>query len=203
MPTLHEELAMAESLNVDALAEAIVDIGFECTQCGACCTAEENAPHTAIIFPDEVRDLKTAERDWEDIARPMPFGFETGADTLEWALQVDDCGDCTFYADGECSVYEQRPLICQTYPFDIDFEHDDQRISHDHLYASECPGLENDISREDARKLAKQIKQRAITDRRESLAVQEQYSTNPHTTDEPAVYDSEGLKHPDGRIFEP
>ncbi|ELZ44519.1 hypothetical protein C464_13520 [Halorubrum coriense DSM 10284] len=96
----------------------------------------DREPHTATVFPDEVRRVADAAEgesgeayDWRDVARPMPFGLETDADgdpsgeTFEWALATDGCGDCTFYeeSDGEgaCTVHDARPLICRTYPFSV------------------------------------------------------------------------------------
>jgi hypothetical protein len=164
MESLERELARARDLDVAALADAIETIGFECTRCGACCTAEggcgddaaesdsagtvddgveahsdatgddagdEDAdPHTATVFPDEVRELQAATgEEWRDVARPMPYGLDAGADgpegeTFEWALQTDGCGDCTFYREddagvGACTVHADRPLICRTYPFSV------------------------------------------------------------------------------------
>ena len=73
----------------------------------------------------------------------MPYGVEEGPDgpegeTFEWAIQTDACGDCAFYeeeeasetphGDGEavgedgtgaCTVHENRPRICRTYPFSV------------------------------------------------------------------------------------
>jgi hypothetical protein len=88
-------------------------------------------PHTATVFPDEVRRLQEATGDdWRDVARPMPYGLTADADdapsgeTFEWALQTDACGDCTFYEEdadgtGACGVHADRPLICRTYPFSV------------------------------------------------------------------------------------
>ena len=78
-PSLETELARARDLDVDALADAIESIGFECTRCGACCKGYETCDaddgttdadgtsdghrddgreaHTATVFPDEVRRL--------------------------------------------------------------------------------------------------------------------------------------------------
>jgi len=124
---LEVELERARDLDVAALADAIETIGFECTRCGACCKSEEDDPHTATVFPDEVRTVQAAggdgetgerdhrsgetasgprlqnSRDWRDVARPMPYGLdedETG-ETFEWALQTDACGDCAFYEEDE------------------------------------------------------------------------------------------------------
>ncbi|MFD1571638.1 YkgJ family cysteine cluster protein [Halorubrum laminariae] len=92
-------------------------------------------PHTATVFPDEVRAVADAAEDafgeaydWRDVARPMPFGLsedggEPSGETFEWALATDDCGDCTFYEEtdgrGACAVHDSRPLICRTYPFSV------------------------------------------------------------------------------------
>ena len=89
MESLEEELAAARAIDVDEVAAAIESVGFECTRCGACCTADGDQPHTATVFPDEIRTLQDAtDRDWEDVARPRPFGLdETGTgETFEWAL---------------------------------------------------------------------------------------------------------------------
>ena len=127
MQDLEVELERARDLDVAALADAIETIGFECTRCGACCKSEEDDPHTATVFPDEVRTVQAAggddetddrghrsgetasgprsqnSRDWRDVARPMPYGLDedgTG-ETFEWALQTDACGDCAFYEEDE------------------------------------------------------------------------------------------------------
>ncbi|WP_435182967.1 YkgJ family cysteine cluster protein [Halobellus sp. EA9] len=132
-PSLEAELDRARELSVSDLADAIESIGFECTRCGACCKghADENGetePHTATVFPDEIRGIQEAAAeaddggdqtddgddetddvdayDWRDVARPMPYGLpegdgSAGGETFEWALQTDACGDCAFYEEGE------------------------------------------------------------------------------------------------------
>jgi Fe-S-cluster containining protein len=132
MDSLEAELDRARALDVGELADAIEAIGFECTRCGACCKAEtcgegEADPHTATVFPDEIRRLQdTGDYDFRDVARPMPYGLDDDGEgeTFEWALATDGCGDCTFYAEdddgtGACTVHGDRPLICRTYPFSV------------------------------------------------------------------------------------
>lgn len=125
MEDLEEALERARELDPEALADSIQEIGFECTRCGHCCTGEDGDPHTATIFPQEVRSIVDATgEDWDDVARPIPYGLEDGTgETFEWALQTDDCEDCRFLADrGDrtaCTIYSARPLLCQTYPFSV------------------------------------------------------------------------------------
>ena len=210
MDSLDAELERARALDVSTLADAIEELGFECTRCGACCKGH-GEEHTATVFPDEVRDLTTDERDWRDVARPMPFGLSDGPDgpvgeTFEWALQVDDCGDCTFYRDGDgdesgsCTVYGDRPLICQTYPFSVGLgttePWGDVVAAEGPVRAHECEGLGREIPRADAESLARTLKERAVRELEEAIAVVEAYE--PTGTDGVVVHDSEGAKRPDG-----
>lgn len=242
--SLEADLAAARDLDPAALADAIETIGFECTRCGACCKAAEPVegdddssgepePHTATVFPDEVRDLQVATAedddfdetyDWRDAARPMPYGIDEGEDgpegeTFEWALQTDSCGDCTFYREaddgtGACSVHGARPLICRTYPFSVvldgngtDGDEADGGAElaqpmgaavdrEGQVRAHECEGLGRDISRADAEELAAALKERAVRELEEAIAVREEYA--PADAEGVVVHDSEGAKRSDG-----
>ncbi len=220
--SLESELDRARSLCTDSLADAIESIGFECTRCGACCTASacdsqdqgepdvtSSEPHTATVFPDEIRDIQSETGDdWRDVARPMPYGLsadgQTGQ-TFEWALQTTGCGDCRFYEESTeglsgCTIYESRPLICQTYPFSIALGGTTQPMgeavdSEGLVRAHECEGLGRTIDRDKAERLALALKTRAIRELEEALQVRDQYEP---VEEEPVVYDSEGPKRPDG-----
>ncbi|MEF8843079.1 MAG: YkgJ family cysteine cluster protein [Haloarculaceae archaeon] len=219
MESFEAELERARDLDITDLADAIETIGFECTRCGACCKGHGENEHTATVFPDEVRALQRAtgespdfdrEYDWRDVARPMPYGLrevdgEPEGETLEWALQTDACGDCTFYAEsdgvGACTVHDSRPLVCATYPFSVDLAGTSQPMGEavdreGSVRAHECEGLGRDIAREDAEGLAAALKQRAIRELEEAIAIRESYE--PAGVDGVVVHDSEGAKRPDG-----
>ena len=183
----------------------------------------ERQEHTATVFPDEVRDLQDATEsfeesyDWRDLARPMPYGVTEGPDgpageTFEWALQTDACGDCAFYAEAEdgtgaCTVHADRPLICRTYPFSVVLEGDEEAPLAQPMGAAvdregpvrahECEGLGRNIDREDAEDLAAAIKERAVRELEEAIAVRDRYEPRPDA-DGVVVHDSEGPKRPDG-----
>lgn len=216
-PDLEHERERVRTVDTDALADAIESIGFACTRCGACCTAhgdEDHDEHTATVFPQEVRELQeTASREWRDVARPIPYGLADGpegleGETFEWALQTDGCGDCAFYAEdengtGACTVHDDRPLICQTYPFSLSLGGTSQPmgepVEEDGLLrAHECEGLGEEISREDAEALAVALKRRAIREIEETIAVSEAYEPADPDQGEIVVHDSEGAKHADG-----
>ncbi|MFD1634826.1 YkgJ family cysteine cluster protein [Haloplanus ruber] len=213
MDSLETELERARSLDVSDLADAIESIGFECTRCGECCKSEADDPHTATVFPDEVRTLQvTTGDDWRDVARPMPYGLSAGPDgpegeTFEWALETDACGDCTFYeereGEGRCTVHEDRPLICETYPFSVALGGTSQPMGEavdeaGVVRAHECEGLGRDISRADAEDLAAALKTRAVRELEEAIGVREAYRPVETDTGEVVVHDSEGPKTPDG-----
>jgi len=215
--SLETELERARELSESELADAIESIGFECTRCGACCKAEtcgsgEGDAHTATVFPDEIRAIQTrADYDWRDVARPMPYGLSDGSgETFEWALQTNSCGDCVFYEEtdgaGGCTIYGDRPLVCQTYPFSVDLGGTSQPMGEavdgeGMVRAHECEGLGRDISRTEAEDLAAALKERAISDLEEAIAVRDTY--DPQETDGSiVVHDSEGPKRPDGSVID-
>jgi len=243
--SLESELERARALDIDDIAASIREIGFECTRCGACCKAEADDPHTATVFPNEVReiqraaagmeapeaagdgdtattgdetepDAETAESyDWRDVARPMPYGISEGpegptGETFEWALATDHCGDCTFYEEAEdgtgaCTVHDDRPLVCQTYPFSVALGGTSQpmgeAVDDDGVVrAHECEGLGRDISESEARELAAALKRRTVREIEEAIAVRDEYE--PTDADGVVVHDSEGAKRPDGTRVE-
>lgn len=214
MDSLEEELARARELDATDLADAIESIGFECTRCGACCTGHGEEEHVATVFPDEVRELTEADeqREWRDVAQPMPYGLKEGnagpeGETFEWSLQAGACGDCTFYEEtdeqGACTVHEDRPLICQTYPFSVALAGTSQPMgeavdAEGMVRAHECEGLGRDIDRKEAEELARALKQRAVRELEEAIGVRDNYEPTGTDPGEVIVHDSEGAKRPDG-----
>ena len=197
-----------DSMTIDEIAVAIETIGFSCTDCGACCRSN-GEDHVATVFPGEIRDIQRASgREWKKVARPMPFGLtetDTG-ETFEWALQSTSCGDCTFYdADatgGGCTIYADRPFICQTYPFQLALPGVTEQSSsvtttEGPVRAFECEGLGRAISPSEARSLAKTLKARAKRELREAESLLESYAVAEGDHDV-IVHDSEGPKRPDG-----
>lgn len=225
MERLEASLERAKALDLAEIAEAIQAIGFECTRCGRCCSGTPEDPHTATVFPAEVRAIRQ-DRDlaWEAVARPMPFGLTDGeGETFEWALQTDPSGDCAFLegADGatQCTVYGDRPLICQTYPFSLSLEavvgeEIEDEIDPGDAYdqavvtesgpvrAHECPGLGTEISRKRATALAETLRERAIQEIEETIGFREAYDPDREFREVTVVHDSEGPKRPTGEIIQ-
>ncbi len=121
----------------------------------------------------------------EEIAVPAPSeDRDTSGNihTFEWILKKN--GDCTFLDKGLCKIYECRPYICSTYPF---------YLLEGQLMVSECEGIGNVISDEDAMKLAALLKERYIADIRESIVLLEKFrGFKPGGRGNLCVHDSKG-----------
>ncbi|APW96306.1 zinc/iron-chelating domain-containing protein [Halobiforma lacisalsi AJ5] len=157
-----------------------------------------------------------SDPEWRDVARPMPYGLEEGdagleGETFEWALQTDGCGDCVFYEEtdgtGACTAHDDRPLICRTYPFSVALAGTSQPMGdavdeEGVVRAHECEGLGRDISRDDAEELAAALKERAVRELEEAIAVRDNYAPADPAPGEVVVHDSEGAKGIDGRPLE-
>jgi len=247
MESLESELDRARDLAVDDLADAIASIGFECTRCGACCKgydpdshggveekatdAADREPHTATVFPDEIRNIGAAgDYDWRDVARPMPYGLddddgEQSGETFEWALQTDACGDCTFYEEredgtGHCGVHDDRPLICRTYPFSVALGGTSQPMGEvvdsvalsAQREAGETGDSEGVVRAHECEGLGRDISRSeaeklaaALKERaiRETKeAIEVRENYEPRDVDGVVVHDSEGQKRPDGKSIE-
>ena len=188
----------AESLDVEEIADVIHDVGFECTDCGDCCTADGEEPLAVTVFPDERRELaEEAELSVEDVSEPSPFGDEAD-ETFEWTVRRDACGDCFFHEDDACSVYGARPSVCRTYPFAVGFDEDvtgeeSVELSGDAtLVVGECEGTGRDITREDALELARAVKRRAVKEELEARKLLDVYETVEPPEGHVVVHDSEG-----------
>ena len=213
---LEEELVAAQMLDVKELAETIVGIGFKCTDCGACSKGGDEE-HTATIFPSEIRKIQNVGKmEWRDIARPMPFGVrenekgELVGETFEWALQIGECGDCSFYREtdgkGMCSIYGFKPLICETYPFSVDLGGSSnpkgevvEKVGD--ILIHECEGVGREIEYKEAMKMAEVLKERTIREIEESIQLVKRYRSLKIGGEKLIVHDSEGAKNGDGKII--
>ena len=209
MEGLESALEAACDVAIDALAAQIQAVGFACTHCGDCCTGTQTAPHTATIFPHEVRAIQAGtDRSWTSVARPMPYGVAHG-ETFEWALATDATGGCVFHdadaSDGGCRVHADRPGVCATYPFSLAVEPEHATAGEPAgaggpLRVQECEGVGAPIDADAARQLARPLRERTIGELIEAAALLDRYDPRPGP--ELVVFDSEGPKDPQGRPLE-
>mgnify|MGYP006269487595 CR=1 FL=1 len=137
-----------EDPDLRALAAEIRAIGFSCRRCGACCRPGPDDSGVVFTSRDEVEALvATGAGSWDEVADPYPEFLSWGdgsAVTFGWCLRHEG-GRCRFLSERSCSRYRARPWICRTYPF---------ALEEGELSVSDCPGLGEPISGEDALALA-------------------------------------------------
>jgi Fe-S-cluster containining protein len=179
--------SLDEAIRIDEseIAKKIISIGYKCQKCGRCCM-EDYGDNTVSIFPFEIRRIsKKTGIKREDIAVPTPSeerDDEGNIHTFEWILKKN--GDCTFHDKALCKIYECRPYICKTYPF---------YLLEGRFMVSECEGLGNTINDEDATKMAALLKERYITEIKESIALLGKFrGFAPSGIGYICVHDSEG-----------
>jgi Fe-S-cluster containining protein len=192
-------LERARTLDVDEIADVIESVGFECTDCGDCCTSEDD-PLAVTVFPDERRRLAdAADASPEEVSEPSPFGDD---ETFEWTVRRDACGDCFFHEQDGCSVYSSRPTVCRTYPFAVRFgdrtgkdtaaERTVELSGDATLLVGECEGTGHSIERDAAIELAGEVKDRVVKEEREAEKTVEEYEHVEAPEDAVVVHDSEG-----------
>lgn len=161
--------ALDKALEIDEkdLAIQIRTIGFECRKCAQCCRSEYG-DNTVIVFPSEIRiigEKKGLHRDGFVIPTPSEDRDPKGKiHTFEWVLKKKN--DCIFLKNGLCEIYECRPHICITYPF---------YLLDGKLEVSECMGIGANISSKKSLELAALLKERYITEIKESIALLERF----------------------------
>jgi uncharacterized protein len=163
------EKALKEAAKIDEkqLADDIKVTGFKCKKCAQCCKAEYG-DNTVSVFPHEIRCIcEETGLDKEEIVIPTPSedtDSEGNIHTFEWVLRRE--GDCIFLKNGLCQAYGCRPRICKTYPF---------YLQEGHLMVSECAGLGEEISNEESKRIAALLKERYITETKESILLLERF----------------------------
>jgi Fe-S-cluster containining protein len=181
------EKALKEAAKIDEkqLANDIKATGFKCKKCAQCCKAEYG-DNTVSVFPREIRRIcEETGLDKEEIVIPTPSedtDSEGNIHTFEWVLRRE--GDCIFLKNGLCQAYKCRPHICKTYPF---------YLQEGRLMVSDCAGLGEEISDEESKRIAALLKERYITEIKESILLLERFrGFKPGGRGNICVHDSEG-----------
>ncbi len=181
---LLETLDNAKRIDESQLAEKIKAIGFKCRKCARCCR-EEYGDNTVFVFPSEIRCIvEQTSLNKDDFVIPTPsqdIDTKGNIHTFEWVLRKN--GDCIFLQKGLCSIYENRPYICKTYPF---------YLLEGKLTFSECEGLGSETSDEESKRLAVLLKERYIAEIEESVELLRKFKGFKPLGKGICVHDSEG-----------
>ncbi|VVB84783.1 Putative zinc- or iron-chelating domain protein [uncultured archaeon] len=164
--SLRRRIEQLISTDSSVFSPAIQDSGFSCVRCGWCCrenfkiriTPDILRPSNAIsIFPGDIRRIiKGTGLARDEIDQPDIYSCLSDGDNIYaigWILRRNDAGDCVFYMNGACTIYEWRPMICRCYPFFMG-EHG--------VDVMRCEGLGNKMTRESAVDTGKLLKRYEI-----------------------------------------
>jgi Fe-S-cluster containining protein len=85
---------------------------FKCTSCGKCCTGKDGV-------------VVLSKKDIENLSQHLKMGktefIETFTKQFEgYTVLLDQenlTADCIFLNENKCSVYENRPVQCKTFPW--------------------------------------------------------------------------------------
>lgn len=200
------KLMITGQIDESGLADQLIAMHFTCTGCTECCRSS-SGDNRVIVFPDEInRIIKTYKKKWNEVCGPSSLRFidkKGMMHAIEWELRRNNNGDCTYLReDGTCSIYDQRPWICRTYPFYLTLD-----AAACHLEVSDCRGFRGSMTRNEALELAILLTTRLAEEIREEIQVLknlEDYSEwNPvrdHSQSDKknnvtiAVHDSSGTK---------
>lgn len=186
---LKEELEAAVNISCDDLASQIRSIGFTCSMCGKCCM-RSCGDNRVLLSSYDIRSLQDSS--FDDAVIPMlpdlpdvpleeamhEYAHELEVDphgryhTFGWMLKRKANGNCYFIGEdgsNRCGIYGSRPMLCGTYPFYMEYGR---------LLTSECEGLGEPISEEEALLLAKGLLDRYVTELKDTVLLYEKFELN-------------------------
>lgn len=169
------------------LADEILAIGFRCTRCGDCCRGLGTDGSLVMAGRDEVERIAGAlASSLEEVAEPYPEVVEVRGVRCRfgWALRRDDEGACRLHDGHGCSVYNNRPHLCRTYPFMLD---------GDRLIVSECPGIGSPLTGEEALSIARDLLLRRDAEEEDARAIRDRLATAALTPGFDVLIDSRGV----------
>ena len=108
-------------------------LNFRCTCCGNCC----REPIVLVTDTDVTRVLQHTQQDASEVVafyKPKDIDWSTknpgwirfGSGKRIMGLRRTDKGCQYLGEDDLCTIYEHRPITCRRYPFDLEFDEDDE-----------------------------------------------------------------------------
>lgn len=107
---------------------------FNCSKCGLCC-GDTSKKTRRVLLP-----LLDAQRIVAITNQPIGTFADavSGKEPYVYEMKKDAKGQCMFLKDNECTIYENRPLICRFYPFELQTN---SAGVYTFVPTDECPGI--------------------------------------------------------------
>jgi len=105
-----------------------LEIKWECKRCAACCRETDLRKRIILLLETDIeRLLKHSQDFFVRVLCQEPFIGK---------MKIKD-SECVFLEEGACTAYEERALLCRTYPFFIEIVQGVYEIKFDR----QCPGI--------------------------------------------------------------
>jgi Fe-S-cluster containining protein len=89
-------------------------LSFKCTGCGKCCTG---TPGVVWVTEEEIERIATLLKISKEECEAKYVRREYGRKTLSEKPPKDGIYDCVFLEGSRCTIYEERPSQCRTFPW--------------------------------------------------------------------------------------
>ena len=103
-------------------------VRWSCARCGRCCSDVEGHERRVLLLDGDITRIEAAGAEG--------FYEATGEKPFK-GVMLKSGGACIFLTPHGCSIYEDRALLCRTYPFWVEWL-DDAYVVH---VDPECPGV--------------------------------------------------------------
>ncbi|MDD4325348.1 MAG: YkgJ family cysteine cluster protein [Candidatus Bathyarchaeota archaeon] len=112
-----------------------LNVCFDCNGCGLCCGDTEHKTRHILLLDSEAKNISahtnlSIEKFTQENHSKEPYVYE---------MKKSDEGKCIFLKDNLCLIYQDRPLICRFYPFELNYDNDKE--IHYFSYTLECPTM--------------------------------------------------------------
>lgn len=160
-------------------------IRFTCARCSACCRGEPG--YVFLTKADLKRLLRRLGLDFKRFFHDYCTLVDAGngmALSLREVTRNKSSNDCVLWGEKGCSVYEDRPVQCSTYPFWPSIMGSRASWKRE---ASACPGIDSGEPR------SRNYIEERLLERREAGTIVLSYGADPECSDEDTILGSEGI----------
>jgi len=111
------------------------NIWFVCSRCGLCCGDTPKKTRHVFLLKQEVKRIADhTKQSVNSFAKEAPGN----APYLFEMRKNPDSLMCIFLKDNACTIYDNRPLVCRFYPFELSTTDNGEFVFKE---TNECPSL--------------------------------------------------------------
>jgi Fe-S-cluster containining protein len=110
------------------------EVRFKCEKCALCCGDTKQRVRRILLLRIEAKSISQKTHEGvENFAEKLD-----GVEPYIYVMKKSKNGKCVFLKGDLCTIYQNRPLICKFYPFELK---EDEDRKHVFAYTDECPAI--------------------------------------------------------------